>query len=197
MNKIHFITSNSGKIESLKKSMELCDAKVEIVALDLNLIEPQFDKVQDVSIFKAKQAFEAIKAPVLVEDGGLLIKALNDFPGVYTKYVLDKIGIDGILKLMHGLEDRRISFASFATYIDNDGKVFQFERQANELQISKEKIDICSPFAWSELWKIIYIKDFNKNLCQLSEQELAQYYYHNDRTGSLQNFAYWYAQNHK
>lgn len=193
MNKINFITSNKGKVKSLEQSLKLNNINVSVNAKNLNIIEPQFDTVQEVSKFKALKAFEILKEPVLVEDGGFAVFELKGFPGVYTKYVIKTLGADGILKLMHGVENRAAKFVSVATFVNETGEVFQFEREGGEFEISKEKVDIQSPFAWSELWKIIYLKEYGKNLCELSEQEVSEYYSRAGTNGSLQKFVKWYA----
>ena len=164
MNKINFITSNKGKIKSLENSFKLNNIDVQIYAQNLDIMEPQFDTVQEVSKYKALKAFEILKEPVLVEDGGFSVFELNGFPGVYTKYILKTLGADGILKLMQGVNNRSAKFVSVATFVNEDATLFQFEREGGEFEISKEKVDIQSPFAWSELWKIIYLKEYNKNL---------------------------------
>lgn len=197
MNEINFITSNKGKIKSLENALTLHGINIKVFAKNLDIIEPQFDTVQEVSKFKALRAFETIKAPVLVEDGGFAIRGLNDFPSVYTKYILKTIGIDGILNLMRNIQDRSAKFVSVASFVDSSGKVMQFEREGGEFEISKSKIDVQSPFAWSELWKIIYLKDYKKNLCELSETELAQYYNAQGSNGSIQKFVKWYANEYK
>lgn len=160
-------------------------------------MEPQFDSVQEVSKFKAETAFKIIKAPVLVEDGGFSVFSLNGFPGVYTKYVLKTLGADGILRLMQGNNDRRAKFISVATYVNEEGKVFQFEREGGEFEISENKVDKQSPFAWSELWKIIYLQEYGKNLCELSEQEVSEYYGSIGANGSIQKFVKWYADEYR
>lgn len=192
MKEINFITSNKGKIKALENAIDLYGLNVKVIAKNLDIIEPQFDSVQEVSKFKALKAFEIIKAPVLVEDGGFAIKGLNNFPSVYTKYILKTIGVDGILNLMKGMQNRSAKFVSFTTFVDSAGNVRQFEREGGEFEISENKIDIQSPFAWSELWKVIYLKEYNKNLCELSEAELAQYYGDNGSNGSIQKFVKWY-----
>lgn len=78
---IHFITSNQGKIKSLENSLKLQNIDVTVLAKNLDIMEPQFDSVQEVSKFKAETAFKIIKAPVLVEDGGFLSSLLTVFPG--------------------------------------------------------------------------------------------------------------------
>ena len=40
---------------------------------------------------------------LLVEDAGLFINALNGFPGVYSSYVLETLGVHGVLTLMEHL----------------------------------------------------------------------------------------------
>ena len=48
-----------------------------------------------------------------------------------------------------------------------------------------------------ELWKIIYLKEYDKNLCELSEQELTEYYSKIGAKGSIQKFVKWYANEYK
>lgn len=197
MNKINFITSNKGKIKSLENSLKVNNLDVQICAQNLDIMEPQFDTVQEVSKYKALKAFEILKEPVLVEDGGFSVFELKGFPGVYTKYVLKTLGADGILKLMQGVSNRAAKFVSVATFVNEDGALFQFEREGGEFEISKEKVDIQSPYAWSELWKIIYLKEYNKNLCELSEQEVSEYYGCTGANGSIQKFVNWYINEYK
>ena len=195
--KINFITSNQGKVKSLENSLKSNNIDVLVCAQNLDIMEPQFDTVQEVSKYKALKAFEILKEPVLVEDGGFSVFELNGFPGVYTKYILKTLGADGILKLMQGVNNRSAKFVSVATFINEDGTLFQFEREGGEFEISKEKVDIQSPFAWSELWKIIYLKEYNKNLCELSEQEVSEYYGRAGANGSIQKFVNWYINEYK
>lgn len=197
MNKINFITSNQGKVKSLENSLKSNNIDVLVCAQNLDIMEPQFDTVHEVSKYKALKAFETLKEPVLVEDGGFSVFELKGFPGVYTKYVLKTLGADGILKLMNGIKNRTAKFISVATFINKDGNIFQFEREGGEFEISKEKVDIQSPFAWSELWKIIYLKEYNKNLCELSEQEVSEYYSKAGANGSIQKFVNWYINEYK
>ncbi len=55
MREINFITSNKGKIAALKRALSHRGMEdVKILGQDLNLMEPQFDTVADVSGFKAR-----------------------------------------------------------------------------------------------------------------------------------------------
>ena len=59
-----------------------------------------------------------IENPVIVEDAGLFIRALEWFPETYSSYVQSTLGNEGILKLMKNVQDRYAEFRSvvgFAT----------------------------------------------------------------------------------
>lgn len=193
MREINFITSNKGKVEALKAALLEKKLKIDVRIGNLGLIEPQFDQVKEVSRYKAERAFAQLRQPVLVEDGGFCVEALDGFPGVYTHYVLQTIGAKGILKLLAGETNRRAHFVSCATFVDEDGVLYQFEREASpEMEIGEEMMDIASPYAWSDLWKIIYLKRYGKYLCQMTAEELAGF--RGKRRGSIPLFVDWLAQ---
>jgi len=49
---------------------------------------------------------------VMIEDSGLFVKTLGDFPGVYSSHVFKSVGSAGVLKLMKGVEQRTAQFRS-------------------------------------------------------------------------------------
>lgn len=195
---INFITSNKGKVKSLERTFQ--NAKcfdVKINQINLDIVEPQFDSIAEVSKFKALEAFKILKSPVLVEDGGLYLPALKGFPGVYTKYVMSTIGVDGILRLMSQEEDRRGHFISFTTFIGNDVIPHQFERTGADFEVAREKKNICRPEAWSDMWQVMYMKEYGKMFCEFTEAELLEYTEKTKSSGSLQKFAQWFLENYK
>ena len=86
---------------------KLAGAKQALAGTDINLIAPdktlpdvpeiQSDDQEAVSVDKALKYYKLLKSPLVVMDSGLFIDELNGFPGVYTKYALDTIGIDRIV----------------------------------------------------------------------------------------------------
>lgn len=194
MREINFITSNKGKVAALERALsEKGLDNVRVIGHNLNLIEPQFDTVAEVSAFKARQAFDILKKPVLVEDGGFCIEALNDFPGVYTKYILDTIGAAGLLMLMRDVNNRRARFVGHATFVDEKGQLHAFSRQGGYVLIADKMSATHSSFAWSDLWKIIYDEVSGKCLSDMTEEEVNQFYNREKSVGSVQQFATWYA----
>ena len=91
---------------------KLAGAKQALAGTDINLIAPdktlpdvpeiQSDDQEAVSVDKALKYYKLLKHPLVVMDSGLFIDELNGFPGVYTKYALDTIGIDRIVQLLGG-----------------------------------------------------------------------------------------------
>jgi XTP/dITP diphosphohydrolase len=79
--------------------------------------EIQSDSLEEVAKHAALTAYMELGVPVLVEDAGLFIKALNGFPGPYSSYVYKTIGYAGLLKLMEGVEDRSACFKSVAVLV--------------------------------------------------------------------------------
>lgn len=186
---IFFVTGNKGKVHSLQDSFRVMGRNdIKVIQKELPIIEVQADKVGEVSKDKALKAFEIIKSPVVVEDGSFVVDALNGFPGVYAKYVLGTIGADRILKLLSGEENRTAKFQSCTTYVDENGNITQFNRDTMEFDIAKEKSNVVSPYEWLELWRVLYVREFGKILCNFTKEELDKFYEKVGQKGSLQKF---------
>ena len=103
-------------------------AKQALAGTDINLIAPdktlpdvpeiQSDDQQAISVDKALKYYNLLKRPLVVMDSGLFIDELGGFPGIYTKYVLDTIGIDRIIQLLGGAA--RAYTQRTITYFDGD-----------------------------------------------------------------------------
>ncbi|MEM0378517.1 MAG: XTP/dITP diphosphatase [Thermosphaera sp.] len=79
--------------------------------------EVQSDDLRVIARTAAIQAYGEVGKPILVEDAGLFVEALNGFPGPYSSFVYKTIGVEGLLKLMKDIADRRACFKSVAVLI--------------------------------------------------------------------------------
>ena len=104
MIKLVYVTGNKDKIAAAKKCMENLD--VDIIQKDIDVPEIQADTNEEVANFSSKYASEVLKEDCVKNDGGLVIPALNVFPGPYAKYVEYTLGEQGILDLMVNKTDR-------------------------------------------------------------------------------------------
>ena len=120
---ITFITGNEHKVIEAENIFKLFG--VELEHIDLGYMEPQ-GTLEDVARFGAKYACQELNRSVIVEDAGLFIRALNGFPGTYSKFVQNSLGNQNILKLMDGVGDRYAEFRSVIGYCtpNSEPKVF-------------------------------------------------------------------------
>ncbi|MAH98178.1 MAG: non-canonical purine NTP pyrophosphatase, RdgB/HAM1 family [Euryarchaeota archaeon] len=125
-----FATGNKHKIEEAKEIFSNFDLRVSQLIINgkiPQLIEPQTDSIEEVSKSKIKQVREIIVgtrfegSTILVEDSGLFIDSLGGFPGPYSSYIKEKIGLSGILQLLRNSSSREAQFMAAAA-INYDGK---------------------------------------------------------------------------
>ena len=114
-----YATTNKYKLAGAKQA--LAGTNINLIMPDKTL--PDVPEIQSndqaaVSVDKALKYYELLKRPVVVMDSGLFIDELNGFPGVYTKYALDTIGIDRIIQLLGGAA--RAYTQRTITYFDGD-----------------------------------------------------------------------------
>ena len=98
------ITHNRNKYEEMKKIIP------ELEMLDMEYPEIQADSIEEVIDFALDYLSERIDGNFIIDDSGLFIHTLNNFPGVYSAYVFKTIGNEGILRLMEGKGDRSATF---------------------------------------------------------------------------------------
>lgn len=119
MNEILFLTSNKHKVGEAQTILKRFNTN--IVSLSQKGIEIQSDSLAEVARVCAQNAYSHIKKPLFVEDSGLFVDALGGFPGVYSSYVLDKVGCEGILHLLNQERQRTAHFGCAVAYADEDG----------------------------------------------------------------------------
>ncbi|HEX2858817.1 MAG TPA: non-canonical purine NTP pyrophosphatase [Alphaproteobacteria bacterium] len=144
-----FATSNPGKFKRFCD--ELAPYGLAASQNPLNLMEPQETEIPDVAAHKARQAFVLTGKPVVVEDSGLCIPALNNFPEALTKPVLQRLGLPGFLKILEGLEDRRCFFISCVGYAMADGTVGTIASTHETGELLAAPVGAQRDFAWSAL----------------------------------------------
>ncbi|UCG69540.1 MAG: XTP/dITP diphosphatase [Thermoplasmata archaeon] len=127
MKKILFATSNGGKLLEAEKF--LSPLGYEIEHLNISYPEIQSSKLEEVAAFGIEWILkeEKVKGSVMIEDAGLFVHALNDFPGVFSADTFKTIGLDGILRLMEGEEDRAAHFESCIAYCEKESEPMFFK----------------------------------------------------------------------
>ena len=179
---ITFITGNEHKVKEAENIFK--DYGIELEHIDLGYTEPQ-GTLEEVAMFGAKYASHKLNSPVIVEDAGLFIKALNGFPGTYSHYVQDTIGNQGILKLLTDADDRYAEFRSVIGYCapNSEPKTF-LGKVEGEISV-EEKGDL--GFAFDP---IFYVPSKGKTFGEMTTDEKNQF---SHRKNSLKKFIEWYS----
>ena len=115
MKKLNFVTQNKHKVREFKA---ILGKDVEVEQIDIDYPELRSDDPEEIVKEAVKKLAEELKKPVIVEDSGLFINALNDFPGTSSAYIHKRIGLKGILKLMEGIQNRECIYKSAVGYCE-------------------------------------------------------------------------------
>lgn len=167
MKKIIYVTGNWSKIMSAKNILEPLGIEVDNVKMATT--EIQADTVEEVAKYSAKEASDKLKCAVLKNDTGLYVEALKGFPGPYTHYVDEKLGEDGLLKLLEGVENRKASFIEAFAYCEYGKEPIIF-KSITEGKIATEK---SGTYGWS--WDFIFIPNgYDKTMGNYPDKERCQ-----------------------
>lgn len=119
-----FVTSNHNKAREAAEIL-----KLELHTVSLDLPEPQALDVAEVATHKALAARSALgdpDQPVLVEDSGIIFEAWNGLPGALTKWFLNSVGNEGLLRMLSSYNDRSARAVCAVAVAAADGYVRAF-----------------------------------------------------------------------
>ena len=114
MKDLYFITSNKGK--SNEATNRLIKEDIKVIQKNLGYPEIQANSLEDVVNFGVNYIIKKFHKPFIIEDAGIFIEAFNGFPGPYSKFVFNTVGLKGILKLMDSVENRNAYFMSVVAF---------------------------------------------------------------------------------
>lgn len=179
MPQLIFATSNKGKIAWLKRALAMAGMHDwQVDARNLDLTEIQSDDVAEISLFKARQAFEKLQQPVVVMDGGFSINGLNGFPGAYARSFIERIGIEKIGKIIATLDDKSCKFYNVATYCAGPDDYAQFHDDTGKIfTLTPDIWPHPHPEQWSDMWRALIPSGlgYTKPLAALSPDEMSTY----------------------
>ena len=122
--KIFFVTTNHNKY------LEACsifrNSDFLIIHKEDTYHEIQSNDLESIVRYGLKSLSTKSIYPIMIEDSGLFIKNLNDFPGPYSSYIFNTLGNSGLLKLMNKIKDRQAVFKSVLGYSTSSSiKIFE------------------------------------------------------------------------
>ncbi|MDD4531241.1 MAG: RdgB/HAM1 family non-canonical purine NTP pyrophosphatase [Candidatus Pacebacteria bacterium] len=153
-----FVTGNHQKLKEFEEILG-----VKLNHSDLDLEEIQSVSVEEVAGYKARQAYNFLKEPVIVEDTGLCFEGLNGLPGALIKHFVKKLSLDKICSLLG--EDRKARAVTCICYFDGEEiKTFVGETEGD----IADKPRGTNGFGWDP---IFIPEGYEKTFAELSDEE--------------------------
>lgn len=188
---IFFATNNVHKFNEAR--VVFAEYKMAVGMLRVKTLEIQSDGLEKIAETSVIEASRNCHLPIIVEDAGLFIDALNDFPGPYAAYAYRTIGNVGLLKLMENSENRKAKFQSvIAHYSPKLEAPISFRGEVvgeitNEERIGRGKFG----FGFDPIFKPA---KSGKTFAEMTIREKNRY---SHRATALRSFAKWYKQKKK
>lgn len=110
---VHLVTHNKYKVKEFKHVLE---PEIAVEHINTEYDEIRADTNEEISLDAAKKVAEQFQKPVIVEDSGVFITALQGFPGTYSGYIYKCIGLNGILRIMQDHNNRECFYKSAIGY---------------------------------------------------------------------------------
>ena len=123
MERINFVTHNKNKVREFEA---ILGKDVEVEQVNIDYAELRSDDPEEIVKEAVKKLADGLGKPVVVEDSGLFIKDLKEFPGTSSAYIHKRIGLKGILKLMEGIENRECMYKSAVGYCEPGKEAISF-----------------------------------------------------------------------
>jgi len=183
---VFFATGNFHKFDEARNL--LAKLGIAVGMLKVKGGELQSDSLVEIAQASAQEAFNRCHLPVIVEDAGLFIEALNGFPGPYAAYVYKTVGNKGVLELMKGLETRNAVFRSAIAYCDSNTEapvVFEGKAQG-EIIVNERSGSGKSGFGFDPIFRP------SGNMKTFAQMTLEEKNSFSHRANAISKFAEWY-----
>ena len=183
---IFFATNNVNKFNEARRV--LAEYNVAVGMLRVKSVEIQSESLEEIARASASDAFEKCHLPIIVEDAGLFIDALNGFPGPYAAYAYRTVGNQGLLRLMKNVKARSAHFESAVAHFSAGLKspVCFHGEVLGEIAIKERRGNSRSGFGFDPIFKPL---DSSKTFAEMT---IAEKNAHSHRARALRKFAEWY-----
>jgi XTP/dITP diphosphohydrolase len=180
---VFLVTGNVHKFNEAR--LTLSEFALSTAMLNVETIEIQADHITDVATASALDAMRKCRLPIIVEDAGLFIEALDGFPGPYSSYAFRTIGMEGILRLMKNVNKRTAFFESVVAFCSPGWKLPKCFSGKIGGKITQE-IRGSQGFGFDPIFRP------DKSEKTFAEMSITEKNEHSHRAGALMRFADWY-----
>ncbi len=182
---VFFVTGNFHKFNEVRSVLSPLGLAVGMLRMKGNEIQSDYPK--EIAKESAIEAFNRFHLPLIVEDAGLFVEALEGFPGPYAAYAYKTIHNKGILKLMENVQNRNATFHSSIVYLDEETDPAVFEGEAKGEITQTERVgDGKAGFGFDPIFQP---SGSEKTFAEMTIEEKNGF---SHRANAVRKFAEWY-----
>jgi Xanthosine triphosphate pyrophosphatase len=111
---LRYVTTNEGKIREAREYL----GEETIEQRDFDYTEIQAPELEPIAAAGAREAYQRMAGPVIVDDAGLFIDDFEGFPGPYSSFVENTIGVERVWELAQQIDSAQASFRCVLAYCD-------------------------------------------------------------------------------
>lgn len=178
-----FATGNIHKFN--EACLLLSEFKIATAMLKVKTAEIQDNNIENIAVVSASDVANKCHLPIIVEDAGLFINALNNFPGPYSSYVFQTIGTTGILRLTKDADNRDAYFHSVIAFCKPKEEPITFHGRIEGKIVQEERGN--AGFGFDPIFAPS--KGNGKTFAEMKTEEKNTY---SHRAEALRKFAKWY-----
>lgn len=184
---IVFATGNKERLKRVRAAVgEYGPPNVTITHQFLNFPEPRKYDPCEIAVDKVLFAYSHIKRPCIVADSGFFVSSLRGFPCTYVHFMLDTIGVDGLLKLLRG-KARNCQFRHCLAYYDGKHTIRCF-RSTSHGTVARRAAG--KPSAWA-LHRVFVPAGHNKTIAAMSPPQYEEWSRQRAKGYFITRFAKW------
>lgn len=161
---LKIVTSNNGKIKEFTDIFE--KTHFNPVKTNIDYPEIQATSLEEVVDFGLNWLQKKTKAPFVIDDSGVFIDNFDGFPGIYTRYIYDTIGLKGILRQMEDVDNRTCTFRCVLGLLTDSGEKQKFVGECHGTLINELRGD--GGFGYDP---IFIPEGFDKTFAELASEE--------------------------
>ncbi len=190
MKQVYFATRNRGKVNSVKR--ELAEHNIDVIHASLYLPEPRSNNLQEIAREKVQSAYAQLEQPCMALDSGFYMHAVKGFPGTFTNFALDTIGIEGMLKLIKG-KSREGEFRNCLAYRDETCLEPVYFESVIKGRLAEQSMGEMREYYWSELFLVFVPDEKEKTLAEMSLEEYQDWRAQIYPDSYVSKFAEWFS----
>lgn len=187
MKTLYFATSNKWKFKLANDYFS--EKGINLKQFEIEIPESRAEEGEEIAKEKADYTFSKLRKPLFVLDGSMHIRALNNFPKSYIKFMYKYIGAEGLLRLMEGKKDRYWEIFNIVCY--KDSKVRKIFIGAHKGKVSQKLNHNKSGLIW-DFDRVLVPDGYNKTFAEFTKDDVNEFDRKVWKQGVFEEFITWY-----